>query len=58
MHCHIEIHQIQGMAVLLKEGDHNDMPPTPTGFPTCGNFEFSEEEFNNIKSGKKKQTGK
>lgn len=58
MHCHIEIHQIQGMAVLLKEGDPSDMSPTPTGFPTCGNFKFSEKEFNDIKSGKKKQTGK
>ena len=38
MHCHIEVHQIAGMAVILQEGEVDDMPPTPDGFPTCGNF--------------------
>ena len=38
MHCHIEVHQISGMAVILQEGEVDDMPPTPDGFPTCGNY--------------------
>lgn len=45
MHCHIEIHQISGMAVLLQEGEIADMEPVPEGFPTCGNFKMTEEEF-------------
>lgn len=45
MHCHIEIHQIAGMAVLLQEGDISDMEPVPEGFPTCGSFQMSEKEF-------------
>nr|XP_011452039.2 laccase-3 [Crassostrea gigas] len=45
MHCHIEIHQIAGMAVLLQEGDTSDMEPVPEGFPTCGSFQMSEKEF-------------
>ncbi|OWF54327.1 Laccase-2 [Mizuhopecten yessoensis] len=53
MHCHIEMHQVAGMAVLFQEGDISDMTPTPEGFPTCGDFEFSEEEFKRLTSGKK-----
>ncbi|XP_055998671.1 uncharacterized protein LOC130047473 [Ostrea edulis] len=46
MHCHIELHQIAGMAVLLQEGDISDMQPVPEGFPTCGSFKMTAEEFN------------
>ncbi|XP_062605180.1 uncharacterized protein LOC134266971 [Saccostrea cucullata] len=45
MHCHIEIHQIAGMAVLFQEGDVSDMEPVPEGFPTCGSFQMTPEEF-------------
>nr|XP_022325863.1 laccase-like [Crassostrea virginica] len=45
MHCHIENHQISGMAVLLQEGEIADMEPVPEGFPTCGSFKMTEEEF-------------
>ncbi|ESO89911.1 hypothetical protein LOTGIDRAFT_124263 [Lottia gigantea] len=40
MHCHIELHTMDGMAVMLNESF--DMhPPPPEGFPTCGNFDYS-----------------
>ena len=35
------------MAVIIQVGDKDDMPPTPKGFPKCGNWYFSgyqEEE--------------
>ncbi|XP_060073311.1 uncharacterized protein LOC132553116 [Ylistrum balloti] len=48
MHCHIEIHQITGMALVLQVGDVDQMPPTPINFPTCGNFNFPREEFEDI----------
>jgi hypothetical protein len=50
MHCHIELHQIAGMAVLLQEGEISDMEPTPEGFPTCGSFKMTSEEFNQYKT--------
>ncbi|XP_060062633.1 uncharacterized protein LOC132543181 [Ylistrum balloti] len=54
MHCHIEMHQISGMAVLLQEGETSDMNPVPEGFPTCGDFNFSEDEFKRLTAGVKK----
>lgn len=53
MHCHIEMHQIAGMAVLFQEGEDSDMTPTPKTFPTCGDFEFTEEEFATLTSRKR-----
>ncbi|XP_033742548.1 L-ascorbate oxidase-like [Pecten maximus] len=38
LHCHIEVHQIAGMSLVLQEGEITDMPPLPKGFPVCGNF--------------------
>ncbi|XP_069130310.1 uncharacterized protein [Argopecten irradians] len=48
MHCHIEIHQVTGMALILQVGDVDEMPPTPKDFPTCGNYNFPQEEFEEI----------
>lgn len=50
MHCHIELHQISGMAVLLQEGDISDMEPVPEGFPACGSFKMTAEEFKQYKT--------
>ncbi|XP_064613186.1 uncharacterized protein LOC135476969 [Liolophura sinensis] len=44
-HCHIEIHQVEGMSFIMKEGKDSEMPPLPEGFPTCGNFDWSAEDF-------------
>ncbi|KAJ8683448.1 hypothetical protein QAD02_019240 [Eretmocerus hayati] len=38
-HCHFEQHAITGMALVFKVGEHEDFPPIPQGFPTCGNYE-------------------
>ncbi|XP_069129164.1 uncharacterized protein [Argopecten irradians] len=55
-HCHIEIHQIMGMALILQVGDVDEMPPTPKNFPTCGSFDFSQEEFEKLVENSKRDT--
>uniref|UniRef100_A0A1A9W9Z6 Uncharacterized protein n=1 Tax=Glossina brevipalpis TaxID=37001 RepID=A0A1A9W9Z6_9MUSC len=37
-HCHIEFHAEIGMALVLKVGNNDDMPPVPKKFPTCHDF--------------------
>ena len=36
MHCHIEIHHVAGMAMILDNTE--GLPPPPEGFPTCGSL--------------------
>lgn len=43
MHCHIELHAADGMAMLLNES-FEKLPKTPKHFPTCGDFKIEEEE--------------
>ncbi|XP_078351402.1 uncharacterized protein LOC144636140 [Oculina patagonica] len=40
LHCHIEIHQLQGMALIVNEAS-NDPPYAPAGMKQCGNFEIT-----------------
>ncbi|XP_066265508.1 uncharacterized protein [Branchiostoma lanceolatum] len=51
VHCHIEIHQVEGMAMMIREGTDGQMNPPPPGFPTCGEFDWSSEEFERAKKG-------
>ncbi|XP_018332567.1 laccase-2 [Agrilus planipennis] len=37
-HCHVEIHQEEGMAAVFQIGEHDQMLPVPPNFPTCGNY--------------------
>ena len=36
LHCHIEPHQLEGMALVIDESA--GMPSVPSGFPQCGNY--------------------
>ena len=46
MHCHIEPHLIDGMAVVINEHyDLQNPPPTELGQLQCGNFNWNVEEF-------------
>ena len=46
MHCHIEPHLIDGMAVVINElYDLQNPPPTELGRLQCGNFIWSVKEF-------------
>lgn len=39
MHCHIELHNVGGMAMMFHE-EMDDKPPVPYKFPECRNFPF------------------
>lgn len=45
MHCHLDFHAEIGMAVILKVGEFDQMPPVPKKFPTCQNYSPSGEGF-------------
>ena len=45
LHCHADIHLMEGMAMVLNEGG-NYHPRLPKMFPTCGDFDWNEEEYN------------
>ncbi|CAC5394005.1 unnamed protein product [Mytilus coruscus] len=36
MHCHIELHNIDGMALILQEGERSDMPKPADDMHFCG----------------------
>ena len=44
MHCHIEPHLINGMAMVVNETSASVPSHVPEGFPTCSNFDFSSEQ--------------
>lgn len=48
LHSHLGHHQSQGMALVLQEGDTEDMVPTPPNFPTCGSFQITKEQFEEV----------
>lgn len=44
LHCHIEVHQLEGMAMIVNETDGILRAP-PEGMNKCGDFEISVETF-------------
>ena len=44
LHCHIEPHQLEGMAVVINEVQSKQNPP-PKGLTTCKSFTWTVEEF-------------
>ena len=39
LHCHIEVHALDGMAMIINEAeDHHSRQIPPKGFPVCQNF--------------------
>ncbi|KAL9952778.1 hypothetical protein ACROYT_G040081 [Oculina patagonica] len=44
LHCHIEIHQLQGMALIVNEAS-DDPSYAPDGMKQCGNFEITIEDY-------------
>ncbi|KAI8514095.1 hypothetical protein Bbelb_084190 [Branchiostoma belcheri] len=50
LHCHQSMHLAEGMAMVLNvAGDRHPAPPS--GFPKCGNFSWSEEDYEAAMSG-------
>ncbi|KAK3102208.1 hypothetical protein FSP39_009609 [Pinctada imbricata] len=39
-HCHIDLHNTNGMGMVIDEGRPSYLSLIPKGFPTCGNFDF------------------
>ena len=50
LHCHIEVHQLEGMALIVDETDGRPMPRPPKGMKKCGDFEISVETFRSYSS--------
>uniref|UniRef100_A0A1X7UIG2 Hint domain-containing protein n=1 Tax=Amphimedon queenslandica TaxID=400682 RepID=A0A1X7UIG2_AMPQE len=46
LHCHIEVHQLEGMGVIINEGGMKTTPPD--GMYKCGNFSLTIDEFKGI----------
>ena len=44
LHCHIEVHQLEGMGLIINEGGKKTTPPG--GMYECGNFSLTPNEFN------------
>ena len=43
LHCHMEDHQVDGMAMVFQEGEVSEMPNLPDNFKKCGNIPYSWE---------------
>ena len=41
MHCHIELHNLDGMAMSIVEAPDR-IPEPPEGFPSCGSFLYEQ----------------
>ena len=46
LHCHIEVHQLEGMGVIINEGRTKRTPPD--SMLKCGNFSLTIDEFKGI----------
>jgi FtsP/CotA-like multicopper oxidase with cupredoxin domain len=46
LHCHQELHLVEGMDMLVIEGEKEEMiSPPPPHFPTCHQFDWSSKDF-------------
>lgn len=45
LHCHIEVHQLEGMGVLIEEYPYRQHKREPAGINTHGNFRWSISEY-------------
>ena len=50
LHCHIEVHQLEGMAVILNEANPKHMGPLkpPASMNKCGDFELTVGQYKQI----------
>uniref|UniRef100_A0A1X7UMW5 Plastocyanin-like domain-containing protein n=1 Tax=Amphimedon queenslandica TaxID=400682 RepID=A0A1X7UMW5_AMPQE len=50
LHCHIEVHQLEGMGLIINEGGKKT--PAPYTMQKCGNFDFTVDEYKKAIEGK------
>ena len=43
LHCHIEVHQLEGMGVIIDEGGNKN--PAPSSMNQCGDFVFTVDQY-------------
>nr|XP_034309131.1 L-ascorbate oxidase [Crassostrea gigas] len=48
LHCHMDAHQMEGMTLIIKEGQRIFHPKPPKRFPSCGDFTWSLDEYKEI----------
>ena len=48
MHCHIEAHQLEGMAVIIQEYPSNQQWQPPPNINRIGNFHWTATDYKNI----------
>ena len=52
LHCHIEVHQLEGMGVIINEGiKDGDKTKPPKKMQECGNFSITPQEFKDALNG-------
>ncbi|CAH1790455.1 unnamed protein product [Owenia fusiformis] len=47
MHCHIELHNLDGMAMFFDEAPDKH-PPSPKDFPKCGDFSYNQTDDDSL----------
>ena len=45
MHCHIEYHALNGMALVVQSGETRQMWPAPPRMARCGDFSLRDDEY-------------
>ncbi|XP_076674750.1 uncharacterized protein LOC143372467 isoform X2 [Andrena cerasifolii] len=50
IHCHFSWHHLTGMEMVIHVGEEQDLPPVPSGFPTCSNWEPPIQALNDFYS--------
>ena len=45
MHCHIEYHALNGMALVVQSGETRQMWPAPPRMARCGDFNLRDDEY-------------
>ena len=49
LHCHIEVHQLEGMGVLIEEYDYKKHIAPPDNIDTPGHFDWSLNDYNRVR---------
>ena len=50
LHCHIEVHQLEGMGVLIEEYDYKKHIAPPKNIDASGHFDLTLEEYNKVRA--------
>ncbi|XP_038051053.1 oxidoreductase OpS5-like [Patiria miniata] len=43
-HCHVELHMLAGMSLVIHVGSDDDLPPIPQDLPRCGGDWYPKED--------------